>query len=136
MRRAVLDPNVLISALIAPNGTSAQVLGAWLAGVFNLIVSPRLSAELERVLLRPKFRPYLSEEDVAAYLALLQTTAIPVDDPELTEALSPNPGDDYLVALAEVVPAYLVSGDEHLLGLTRTGLDVLKPAEFLATLKL
>lgn len=87
-------------------------------------------------MLRPKFRPYFSEGEVAVYLTLFQTTAIQVDDPELTEALSPDPGDDYLVALTEVMPAYLVSGDKHLLGLTRTDLSVLKPAELLKVLKL
>ena len=135
MRRAVLDPNVLISALIAPKGTSAQVLDAWLAGVFDITISPKLLAELERVLLRPKFRPYLTEEEVGAYLTLLRTTAVQADDPEVIGALSPDPGDDYLVALAEAVRAdCLVSGDKHLLGLTRSSLKVLNPAGFLETL--
>lgn len=137
MRLVVLDPNVLISALIAPRGASAQVLDAWLVGVFDLAVSPKLLAELGRVLMRPKFRPYLSEEEVEAYLALLQRTALQVDDKDFTESLSPDPGDDYLVALAEGVRAdCLVSGDKHLLGLTRENLNVLNPAAFLEVLRL
>lgn len=105
--------------------------------MFDLTVSPKLLDELGRVLLRPKFRPYLSEEEVEAYLTLLQRTAVQVDDPNLTEALSPDPGDDYLVALAERVRAdCLVSGDKHLLGLTRANLNVLNPAAFLEVLRL
>lgn len=135
MRRTVLDPNVFISALIAPKGTSARVLDAWLLGVFDIVISPKLLAELGRVLLRPKFRPYLSETEVAAYLSLVETTAIRADDPELAESLSPDPGDDYLVALTESVHAdCLVSGDKHLLGLERPNLNVLGPAAFLETL--
>ena len=66
----VFDPNVLISAVIAPEGTSAKLLDAWFGGAFDLVVSPALLGELERVLLRPKFRRYASEEEVRIYLAL------------------------------------------------------------------
>lgn len=83
------------------------------------------------MLLRSKFRPYLSETEVASYLRLVETTTVRADDPELAESLSPGPGDDYLVALAESIHAdCLVSGDQHPLGLERPGLNVLNPAEF------
>jgi predicted nucleic acid-binding protein len=49
-RRAVFDPNVLISAFIAPKGYSAKLRVARLAGRFELIVSPILLNELEGVL--------------------------------------------------------------------------------------
>jgi uncharacterized protein len=137
VRRVVLDPNVFISALIAPKGASARVLDAWLSGVCDAVVSRELLAELERVLMRPKFRPYLSETEVRSYLSLIQATALQTADPARTESLSPDPGDDYLVALAESVRAdCLVSGDKHLLGLERIGLNVLNPAAFLELLKL
>jgi uncharacterized protein len=48
--RAVLDPNVLISALIAPAGTPATLVASWLSGRFELVVSERLVGELERAL--------------------------------------------------------------------------------------
>ena len=44
---------------------------------------------------------------------------------------SPDPGDDYLIALGAVVQAAIVSADGHLLGLT-DDLPVYSPAEFLA----
>jgi uncharacterized protein len=56
VRRVVLDCNVFVSALLAPNGTPAQILDRWADGGFDLIVSPLLLAELETVLSRPKFR--------------------------------------------------------------------------------
>lgn len=121
MRRVVLDPNVFISALIAPKGASARVLDAWLSGVCDSVASPELLAELERVLMRPKFRPYFSETEVRAYLRLIQATALQTADPARTES-----------ARADC----LVSGDKHLLGLERIGLNVLSPAAFLELLKL
>jgi predicted nucleic acid-binding protein len=38
-------------------------------------------------------------------------------DPTSAPRRSPDPGDDYLLALAEAEKAVLVSGDRHLLGL-------------------
>jgi len=39
--RVVLDPNVAVSALITPNGTTGQVVRAGLSGRYRAIVSPR-----------------------------------------------------------------------------------------------
>ncbi len=60
MYRVVLDPGVLIAALLSPKGAPAQLLRGWMQGDYELVVSPKLLAELERVLLRDKFRTYLS----------------------------------------------------------------------------
>lgn len=38
--RAVLDPNVLVSALLSPTGTPARIVLAWAEGRFELVVSP------------------------------------------------------------------------------------------------
>jgi hypothetical protein len=41
--RAVLDPNVLIAALLSPTGAPAQLVGRWLGGEFELVVSDATS---------------------------------------------------------------------------------------------
>jgi predicted nucleic acid-binding protein len=46
VRRAVLDTNVYVSALLAPAGSPAQILERWADGEFDVIVSPLLLAEL------------------------------------------------------------------------------------------
>ena len=45
--RVVLDPNILISAMLSPSGAPARLLARWLAGDFELIASPQLLAELD-----------------------------------------------------------------------------------------
>lgn len=55
MARVVVDPNVLVAALISPRGAPAALYGALAGGRFELIASPLLLAELERVLSREKF---------------------------------------------------------------------------------
>ncbi|HKI92225.1 MAG TPA: PIN domain-containing protein, partial [Gaiellaceae bacterium] len=60
MTRAVLDPNVLVAAALAPHGPPADCLRAHAEGRFELVVSEKLLAELGGVLAREKFRRYLS----------------------------------------------------------------------------
>jgi predicted nucleic acid-binding protein len=45
----------------------------------------------------------------------------------------PDPGDDYLLALAAATQAALVSGDKHLLSL-ESALPIYRPTAFLDTL--
>ena len=132
--RAVLDPNVLISALLAPAGTPAAILRAWSAGAFELVASPLLLAELERALAYPKLRARIHESEATALIEWLGRSATIVPDPdEPTPRASQDPGDDYLLALAAHERAALVSGDRHLLELTGK-LPIYAPAAFLSLL--
>ncbi|MFN8034583.1 MAG: hypothetical protein U0V73_01425 [Acidimicrobiia bacterium] len=99
----MFDPNVIISALLAPRGAPAEVLRAWLDGAFELVEMPRREARM-------------------------------TEDPEHPPSTrSPDPGDDYLIALGATVQAAIVSGDGHLLGLAGE-LPVYSPTESLALL--
>jgi putative PIN family toxin of toxin-antitoxin system len=131
---AILDPNVIISALLSRQGTPAKVLRAWLEGRFELIVSPLLLKELARALAYPKLAERIEADEAAALIDWLRREAIIVDDPtEPPTSQSEDPGDDYLLALAEAERAVLVSGDRHLLALTAE-LPVLTAREFLITI--
>ena len=129
--KAVLDPNVLISALLAPGGAPARALLAWLHGSYELVVSPLLLAELERALAYPKLRARVRSEEASELLDLLRRHGELVPDPGAAFRIrSPDPGDDYLIALAAASGALLVSGDGHLLTLADQ-LPVCSPAAFL-----
>ena len=75
MLRLVIDPGVLIAALISALGAPRQLILSWLDGEFELLVSPMLLAELERVLERHKFRKYVSLRDAKSYAALFRRFA-------------------------------------------------------------
>jgi hypothetical protein len=115
--RAVLDPNILIAALLSRSGAPAQIVSRWLAGEFELVVSEALIAELERALAYTKVRKRISEEEATAFVELLRHGARLAADPAAPAPRSADPGDDYLMALAEAEHAVLVSGDQHLLAL-------------------
>jgi putative PIN family toxin of toxin-antitoxin system len=132
--RAVLDPNVIISALLSPTGTPAQLILAWQSGRFELVVSEALFAELARALAYPKLRRRIAEEDAWRIIQWLPRGASVRPDPRDPQGQrSVDPGDDYLIALAAAEKAVLVSGDDHLLRMT--SLPIASPATFLARLE-
>ena len=127
--RAVLDPNVLIAALLSPRGAPAQIVSRWLAGEFELVISESLLTELERSLTYPKLRSRIAAEDATGFVALLRDGAVLASDPAAIPRRSADRGDDYLLALAESERAVLVSGDRHLLDLADK-LPIRTPREF------
>ena len=132
--RAVLDPNVIISALLSSSGAPARLLRAWLQGRFELIVSPLLLAELERTLTYPKIRRRIAPDEadwIVEWLTNSATSAKDTSEPPPTR--SADPGDDYLLALAAREEAALVSGDKHLLRLA-DDLPIFTPVRFLRLL--
>lgn len=133
--RAVLDPNVIISALLSPSGAPAKVLRAWLDGSYELVMSPMLLDELGRALAYPKLRKRISTAEAEELLHLLRTNADVVQDPTGAPPVrSPDPDDDYLIALAASAQAVLVSGDTDLLGLG-DDIPASTPADFIRRLE-
>lgn len=132
--KVVFDPNVLVSAAIAPSGTPAELIRRWRAGELELVLAEMLLDELARVLRYPKLRPYIDADDAAGLIAALRAEAIvqaqPRDPPPVR---SRDPGDDYLIALAVASDSALVSGDRDLLELPGQ-VPVYSPARFLALL--
>ena len=136
MRHVVIDPGVLIAALISSDGAPAELYLMWRGGFFELVTCEHLLDELETVLRRPKFRKYATEEQVRQYVASIRADSIVLPDPDVEVGLTPDPGDDYLVALARTARAdLLVSGDRHLTRLARPDPPVLTPAAFLEFLR-
>jgi putative PIN family toxin of toxin-antitoxin system len=132
VRRVVVDPCVLVSALIAPAGVPAQLLAQVWAGDLEMIACPALLDELEEVLAREKFRRYVDRDTSREYLAHLRRQALVVPDPDGPPPLRcPDPDEDYLIALAQGQNAILVSGDKHLLEIGG-GAPIVPPADLLA----
>lgn len=131
--RAVLDVNVLISAILSPRGAPAQLLRRWLAGEFELIVSETLLAEFRRAVAYPKVRVHIPPADAEFFIESLRRSATLVEDTPAPTPGSTDPGDDYLLALARQASAVLVSGDRHLLDLGEK-LPIRSPRTFLDSL--
>jgi uncharacterized protein len=134
--RVVLDPGVLVSAVLSRSGAPAGIIDAWRDGEFDLIVSPLLLDELEDVLLRLQFRDYATAEQVRAYVDGLAVEGVAFDDPADRARVTRDPDDDYLFALAVAAGAdLLVSGDKDLTSVSDPPCAVLAPRAFLDRLR-
>lgn len=77
MDRVVLDPGVLVSALIAPLGNPARLWQAVVDRQLEIVTCPRLLAELAGVLERTKIRKYVTEEEARTFVAEVATRSHP-----------------------------------------------------------
>ncbi len=136
MLRVVVDPNVLIAAVINPRGTPGQVVAAAAQGRYVLVASPLLLAEVDEVLGREGLRRWVTPEEARRFLVELRGLAdLAADAPQPWARVTSDPDDDYLVALAHAVGAdVMVSGDRDLTSLVAMVPPVLTPAAFLASL--
>jgi len=99
------------------------------------VVSPLLLTELERALGYSKLRDRVTPDETQELLEVLARAGVTVRDPDVPpEVRSPDPDDDYLIALASVSRSLLVSGDGDLLGLSDQ-IPVYSPAQFLAIIE-
>jgi putative PIN family toxin of toxin-antitoxin system len=110
MIRVVIDTNILVSALLQPQGSPAQVLVAVLAGSSaRLCVSADVYAEYEEVIRRPRFKR--SEREIADTLQAIREMGLWVRPSQKVRAC-PDPDDDLFLECAEGARAhYLVTGN-------------------------
>ena len=137
MIRAVVDPNVFVSAFIgSPDAGPGRLVAAWSDRRFVLVVSPLLLAELAEVLARPKFERWASDGRAEAYVAALAARSEHHPDPDEPPSVVRDPKDDYLIALMHAADAdLLVSLDNDLLDAELDDIVVLDPAVFLARVR-
>lgn len=129
--RVVCDVNVLISAFISSGGPPDRIVKAWVSGAFELVACPKLLGELSDVFTRSKLQDQVDPDAATEYLNALEDGALLLPDPSIERRVTPDPNDDYLVALAVAGEAdCLVSGDRHLTDLVDQTPPVLTPRQF------
>ena len=136
MIRAVLDTNVLLSALLF-GGRLERLHRAWRAGRFRLVMSRETTEELLRVMAYPKFRlthaeiTFLFDTELLPYADVIELPAS-----KSKQRWSRDPEDDKFIRCAEAGKCTrLITGDDDLLTLKRVGkVVILSPAEYLGAL--
>ena len=136
--RAVLDTNILVSATLSPLGPSARVVDAWRARLFDVVTRPDLIDEVGQVMARDSIRARhrWTQEQIEFFLAVLAEQAIVTPGDLQVKAIAEDPDDDMVLACAvEGQADYIVSGDQHLLGLGAfQRIPIVTPAQFLRIL--
>lgn len=119
--RVVLDTNIFLSALLSERGPPAAIVDAWRAGRFELVSSLDQISEFKRAARYPKLRPYLPRGAVGLVVNGLRTAEVLLKRVP-AEGTAPDPGDDYLIAMAIASGAhFLVSGDRDVLSMRSIG---------------
>jgi putative PIN family toxin of toxin-antitoxin system len=111
--RVVLDTNILISALMVRDGTTDSIVQAWRNRAYTLLTCEQQVEELRRCFARPLLVPARIRRHEAGRLLnhIRRFATFVAELPVVTR--SPDPDDDYLLALAEAGRAdYLVTGDK------------------------
>lgn len=141
--RVVIDTNLLLSIIIAPNSIPDKVFQQWLKETYILLVSQPLLNELEDVVSKEKFNKEYSlvKEMGAEMLSTLKNGAevvkvIPNND---LPVHSRDPEDDFLLGTALGGKAdYLITGDKDLLILNTNPvlgeLKIVSARQFLSTI--
>ena len=110
--RVVLDTNVIVSALITPAGMPAAVVRIWLDGKFTLLTCAAHLDELRSTLEKPRVAELVKPYKAGRLVNQVKKLAKVIDRLPRVE-LSPDPTDDFLLALCEGGKAdYLVTGDK------------------------
>ena len=135
MIRAVLDTNVVISALLF-SGPPSQLVSAWQSSRLRPVVSAPVLDEYIRVLAYPKFK--LTNVEVRG---LIQEELLPfIETVNVPPSIAPkvrDPDDAKFITCAVTAGVrWLVSGDDDLLSLHRVkSVEILSVTAFLQHLK-
>jgi putative PIN family toxin of toxin-antitoxin system len=130
VRRAVLDTNTVLSALLFVNGRLVPLRTAWQSGELTPLLCAQTVEELLRVLVYPKFKltPEERDELLADYLPYGEVVAPWQTSPAVPECRDEK--DQIFLDLAAVGGAqWLVTGDQDLLNLSgQVQFQIIAPA--------
>jgi putative PIN family toxin of toxin-antitoxin system len=113
--RVILDSNVLLAALISPQGPPDIIYRAWRAGRFELVTSTVQLEELRRASRYPKIKAILPAHRVGTMINNMQRAVVLDYLPPLPEGVEAHdPNDAFLLAMAIAGDIdYLVTGDRR-----------------------
>jgi putative PIN family toxin of toxin-antitoxin system len=137
--RVVLDANIFISALISSQGNPAKILEKWQMRELEVVVSPAIIAEIERVTgyerLQKKYRRIREERE--GLIDDLRNFATMVDPQQELSVVQADDSDNrYIECAIESGANFVVTGDPHLLDIGEyQGIPILTPAIFVVLLE-
>jgi len=137
--KAVIDTSVMVSVAFAKEGLAKEIRKMIADGVFQLITSKEILAELYRVLHYPRILKQLkpAKQDIDEFIGLI------IEQAELTPGhyslhkIKEDPTDDmFLAAALEVQADFIVSRDPHLRNLKQfQGIKIVDVKEFVQRVK-
>ena len=135
MIRAVVDANILVSALISPYSYPREIARCWRRGQFVLVTSREIVEEIDRVLHLPRIQVkyHLAESDIQVFLLTLIHRGNCVSGELALKGIAPDPGDDKVISCAvEGEADFIVTGDKSLQQLKEyRGIKIINAEQFI-----
>ena len=136
---AVLDTNILVSAILSRLGDPARILEEWKKETFILVLSEPIFKEIDRVFHYPKIQNRLrfSPKELQNFLNDLKTfTLLAPGRMKIKTTLSDPEDFPFLIAAKETGADFLVTRDSDLLILKEfEGIKIITPRAFLENLR-
>lgn len=136
MRSVVVDTNVLVRALLSPDGSDWRIFQLATDEKGTVWYSHGLLTELARACTYPRLKKYhITNEKSATFIETL--VAFGKEAQPQSTSLCRDPDDNEILGIALALvgrdPVYLVSADKDLLALRGSidGVKILTPREFL-----
>lgn len=140
MIRAVLDANILVSAILVPAGIPARILLAAFAGLFACSASEAIISEVLTTIGRDRVRRRYRVDPswLSQVRRFLESRPVLVPITATVQGVASHPEDDLILATAVSAQAdYLVTGDRQLLALGQyQGVRIVTPRDFAAIIGL
>jgi len=128
--RVVIDTNVLVSGLLTPYGSPAEIVRMIVLGILEPCYDGRILSEYEEVLKRPKFGFY--DEEINALMEYIIHAGFSAASQPVPSVLT-DPDDEPFLEVAIASGArYLITGDtKHFHMRTYKGIKIVPPLQFL-----
>lgn len=137
MISAVLDTNVIASAVLIRGGIEDRVLRPWFLGQYRLVLSVPILEEVLRVLEYPRIRSrrWMSDKETVHLLEQLAESSVLVEGKQRLRICRDPADDKFVVAALEGKADYIVTGDADLLDLGKSqDIEIVTPRQFLQAL--
>jgi len=139
MMRIVLDTNVLVSAILYPESTSAQIMKRVLDSTVDMVLSPDIFEETYRVLCYPELLKLMKKngvilKEVNDFIEKMSKIAVITPGKLKISAIKDDLSDNKILACAvESEADFIISGDHHLTDLKEfQGIPIVNPSTFAA----
>lgn len=134
LKLIVIDTNVLLSAVLSPNGTARQALDKAYQQ-FKIAQSQETYKELKTRIYKSKFNKYISNQDREQFLEVVKKSSQFIEIKSKIN-ICRDPDDNKFLELAKDCNAeYLITGDQDLLSLKTLAEyqnQIITPKDFLA----
>jgi putative PIN family toxin of toxin-antitoxin system len=128
--KVIVDTNVLVSGIFF-SGPPYEILNAWRDKKLQLVISPTIIDEYQRV--GKELGKQFPQIDIDPFMELLMIEGHLIDPPVLLDSACDDPDDEKFIACAIASQTkIIISGDKHLLNVSgHKGIEIIRPKLFI-----